>query len=229
MFGKDITERKKVEEELRKSLSEKEALLRELYHRTKNNMSLINAMLGIEAGYIDDSRLREAFEETQDRIRSMALVHEKLYDARDLSHVNMNEYIVSLMSVMMSEYGISPERVRFAPTMDDVFVLIDTAIPCGLILNELISNSLKYAFPSGRSGRIGVDLHRAPDGRIDLAVSDDGVGPPPGFDIKRDGRVGLQTVLVLAEKQLDAQVDFDTRQGFSCRMQFLDDQYEPRV
>jgi PAS domain S-box-containing protein len=229
IISHDITERKLADEQIKKALAEKETLLRELYHRTKNNMGVINALLGLQASYFEDKRLRHAFEETQNRIRSMALVHQKLYESKDLSFINLKDYINDLTELMTHTYAILPSQVRFEVDMEDVHVLIDTAIPCGLILSELISNALKYAFPEGRSGKIQVHLHRLANGEIELGVCDDGVGFPEDFDVRGDGHMGMQTLFILAESQLMAKVDFKTRQGVSFQMQFKDNLYEARV
>ena len=225
----DITERKQAEEQLKKSLVEKETLLRELYHRTKNNMSVIIALLELQCEYYDSELLRKAYKDAQNRIRFMALVHQKLYDASDLSHINLKDYINSLVALLLTGYTLSPGQVSFVSEMEDVFVLIDTAIPCGLILNELISNSLKHAFPDERKGEIKVRLCRSEDGEIQLGVCDTGVGLPDGFDFQRDGRMGLQTVFILAEQQLKAQICFSTEKGVLCSLRFRDNLYQPRV
>jgi PAS domain S-box-containing protein len=229
VFGRDITERKQAEEQIKKSLAEKETLLRELYHRTKNNMNVIIALLEMQSSYFEEERLKIAFTEAQNRIRSMALVHHRLYETSDLSQINLKDYIDNLMTLLMGSYSIFPERVSFVPKMEDVPVLIDTAIPCGLILNELISNALKYAFPAGRTGQITVELYRMENGEIQLGVSDDGVGLPPGFDIKRDGHLGMNNIFLLGEKQLRAKVSFSTEHGVACHLQFKDDLYQPRI
>ena len=226
---RDITERKRAEEQIKKALAEKENLLRELYHRTKNNMGVIIALLELQSGYFDDERLQAAFTDTENRIRSMALVHQKLYETSDLSHINLKDYINELMQLLMNSYRTSPERVSFVVDMEDVLVLIDTAIPCGLVLNELISNAFKHAFPAGKAGQITVYLRRLENGAIQLRVADDGVGLPPGFDVSRDGQMGLKTIFALAEHQLKAQVSFDTQQGVSCQLQFKDNLYQPRI
>jgi two-component sensor histidine kinase/HAMP domain-containing protein len=170
------------EAQIRKSLSEKETLLRELHHRTKNNMGVIIALLELQALDIDDARLNDAIAETTGRIRSMALVHQKLYEARDLSHINLREYIEELALLLTASYLVPPARLSTIHELEDISVLIDTAIPCGLILNELISNALKYAFPGGRKGEIRLELRKLEGGEIRLRVSDDGVGLPEGFD-----------------------------------------------
>jgi PAS domain S-box-containing protein len=226
---RDISERKEAEVRLKNALVEKETLLRELYHRTKNNMQTINAILDLQSDSVGDERLRTILTETQNRIRSMALVHQKLYEARDLSHVNLKDYIIDLTGLLTTSYRISPDRLTLHSEMDDVLVTIDTAIPCGLILNELISNTLKHAFPSDRPGVIRIRLDRTEGGEIRMRVADDGVGPPPGFDFRRDGRMGLQTVFLLAETQLEGRVSFESKPGVVCELQFPDDLYVARV
>ncbi len=131
--------------------------------------------------------------------------------------------------LLMASYRISPGRLSFITEMDDVWVLIDSAIPCGLILNELISNALKHAFPADRAGEIRIQLGQTASGEIYLRVADNGVGVPPGFDFRRDGHLGLQTIFTLGENQLKGQVTFDTANGVACRLQFRDDLYQPRV
>ena len=223
----DISERKKAEEKIERSLAEKEALLRELYHRTKNNMAVIVALLGLQADAIDDDRLKTEFAEAQNRIRSMSLVHQKLYDAQDLSHINLKDYINDLVDLMLKSYAISPARISVISDMEDVFVLIDSAIPCGLVLNELISNALKYAFTDERSGEIRIRLRKTE--QIEFDIADNGVGVPAGFDFRRDGHLGIQTVFMLVENQLQGRVIFDTRQGVACQVMFQDIYYQPRV
>ena len=225
----DIEERKLSEQRIQASLVEKETLLREIYHRTKNNMGVINALLGLQADRFNDTRLQQAFSDTQDRIRSMALVHKKLYEGRDLSRVNLRDYIADLVPAMLASYGGLENRVTFVPDMEDVFVLIDAAIPCGLILNEFISNALKHAFPGGRRGSISIRLSRGDSRRIRLVVGDDGVGLPPGFDPHRDGHMGMQNIFGLAEIQLDARVECLATEGLSWSLEFDDNRYQPRV
>jgi two-component sensor histidine kinase len=227
--ARDITERKQAEEQVKKALAEKEALLRELYHRTKNNMQVIIALLKMQASNLTDARLQAILQDTQNRIHSMALVHQKLYEAHDLSRVNLKEYIGDLVNLLMSSYRVSPDRVSLVSEMDDLFVLIDTAIPCGLILNELLSNALKHAFPADRTGEIRIQLGRTRSGEIQLQVADNGVGVPQGFDFRRDGWMGLRTVFVIGESQLEGQVRFEANKGVLCQIRFRDDLYRPRV
>jgi two-component sensor histidine kinase len=220
IFAKDITERKKAEDQIQRSLLEKETLLRELYHRTKNNMNVIISMLKLQSREIEDARLKEAFSETEDRIISMSLVHEKLYEAQDLSHINLKEYFEDLTRQIMANYNLSNKLPSLSLYMDDVYVLIDTAIACGLIVNELISNTLKYAFPSGQAGEIAIRLRQEDNNEISLIVSDNGIGLPSGFDVKRDGHLGLRLIESLARGKIRAKVVFNTDHGLSCQLRF---------
>lgn len=208
--------------ELHKSLMEKQTLLRELYHRTKNNMNVIISMLKLQSREIGDARLKKAFGETEDRIISMSLVHEKLYEAQDLSHINLKEYFEDLIKHIIANYNLSNDPPTLSLDMQNVFVLIETAIACGLIVNELISNTLKYAFPSGRAGEIRVLLHQDENEEITLVVSDNGIGLPPEFDAKRDGHLGMRLIDSLARGKLRTEAVLETDRGVSCRLVFMD-------
>ncbi|HUX41512.1 MAG TPA: histidine kinase dimerization/phosphoacceptor domain -containing protein [Rectinemataceae bacterium] len=227
--GEDITEWRRAEDRIQRSLVEKEALLRELHHRTKNNMGVIIGLLDLQAEGTRDDGLRLAFSDIQDRIRSMALVHQKLYESGDLSRINLREYIADLANRLTASYRVDQGTIAIDTDMEDVFVLIDTAIPCGLILNELISNALKHAFPRQSSGTLLLGLRRLPDGLIRLEVADDGIGPPPGFDPRENGRMGMQTIFALGEEQLKGKITFETDRGFSCRLAFRDDAFRPSI
>jgi PAS domain S-box-containing protein len=222
VFGQDITERKKAEEQISRSLSEKEVLLRELYHRTKNNMSVIISILRLQANEIGDTRLKEAFAVSIDRIRSMSVVHDKLYDTGDLSHIDLKDYIKELANRLIATYSSPDKRPSLILEMDSASVTLDTAISCGLIANELVTNAVKYAFTGTRTGEIKVTLNRDHEDRICLTISDDGIGPAPGFDVERDGRLGLRLVNTLARRKLRAQIEFKTDRGLSCRLVFAD-------
>lgn len=223
VFAKDITGRKEAEDRIRRSLSEKETLLQELYHRTKNNMNVIISMLKLQSRETGDPRLTKAFAETEGRIISMSLVHEKLYESHDLSRINLREYFEDLAKQVLGNYGIANRLPSLALDLEDVYVAIDTAVSCGLIVNELISNALKYAFPDGREGKIGIGLSKGGDGEIVLVVSDDGVGPPPGFDAKRDGHLGMRLIENIARGRIRAEVAFDFDRGASCRLRFREE------
>lgn len=222
VFGQDITERKRAEEQISRSLSEKEILLREIYHRTKNNMSVIISLLRLQSNAIGDARLKEAFMVSIDRILSMSMVHDKLYMTSDLAHIDLRDYIRDLTKRLLNSYSLPGNRPSLVLEMDGLHVMLDTAINCGLIVNELVSNSIKYAFPEGRAGEIKIQLNRGDEGRICLTVSDNGVGMPPGFDLKRDGQLGLRLISSLAHGKLRTRPEFGTDRGFSCRLIFTE-------
>ena len=157
-FVTDISERKRGEESIRRSLMEKEALLRELYHRTNNNMNVINSLLAMESAGFEDARVLEAFADTENRILSMAFVHQELYESRDLSSISMEAYTKQMLAHLAAHYAACASRVSLVSRIDNIRLLIDFAIPCGLILNELVSNSLKHGYPEGRAGTIAVDF-----------------------------------------------------------------------
>jgi len=227
--GEDITERLRAEGQIRKSLAEKETLLRELHHRTKNNMGVVIAMLDLQAEEIGDERLRDAFGDTKNRIRTMALVHQKLYEAQDLSRIDLGEYLGELAKLLAASFHLTRGAIGIESDMGEVPVLIDTAIPCGLILNELVSNAVRHAHPEGGPGKLSLRLGRLESGAILFEASDDGIGFPAGFDPRKNGSLGIQTILALAEKQLGGKVRFDSDRGVSCRIEFRSDLYRPRV
>ena len=229
IYGHDITERKLAEEQIRKSLKEKEILIRELYHRTKNNMQVISSILRLRARSLKDTRLQNAFNEIESKILSMALVHQKLYESKDLSQLNLKDYIISLIVLIKQLYHDFMRHISIRTNMKDIHVLIDMAIPLGLVVNELLTNAIKHAFPHGRQGEIQVNLNVIPGNSLVLKISDNGAGLPEDFDFKKDGHLGLQTVFDLVENQLDGKIKVINRKGLSYRMSFAEELYEPRV
>lgn len=225
----DITERKQAEERLSRSLQEKDALLRELYHRTKNNMAVIIAMLDLQAAIIGDDNLTAAFTAAERRIQSMAIVHQKLYEAMDLSRINLGSYIRDLVEYARQSYCQTTSKVEIVEELQDVGILIDSAVPCSLVLNELLSNAFLHAFPGGRSGTIRVGLRKDEDDTIEIMVEDDGVGLPAGFDWQQGGQFGLQTVLNLGSYQLHGDISLASGSGVAWRVRFKDNLYQPRV
>ena len=196
-----VAERKQAEEQVKKSLQEKEILLRELYHRTKNNMQVICSMLALQSQYTKDEQVLKIFEETENRIKSMALVHQKLYQSKNLSSIDLKDYISDFTDFLVKDHRVESNRISFIFDMDSVLVLIDTAIPCGLVLNELISNSLKHAFPGDMEGEIRIRLKKTEEGEIELRVSDNGVGVTKDFDFRQSDTLGVQTLIKhLSEK-----------------------------
>jgi PAS domain S-box-containing protein len=200
----EIAERKRVELRMMSSLQEKEVLLKEIHHRVKNNLQIISSLLSLQSEKICGQDPVKTFRESQDRIRSMALIHEKLYQARDISHVDFAEYARSLTAYLSRSYVTGP-GIRLVVDIDGISLDIDKAIPCGLIINELVSNSLKYAFPDRRPGEIRIRLTGDGDGYA-LVVEDNGTGLPPGLDFRNTPSLGLQLVNTLVE-QLEGRID----------------------
>jgi two-component system, sensor histidine kinase PdtaS len=203
---RDITERKREEEKIRASLREKEILLKEIHHRVKNNLQIISSLLNLQSAHIRDPRALEVFKEGQGRVRSMALIHEKLYQSADLARVDFSEYIRNLAAYLFRSYEVNAGAVTLNVEAEDVLLGVDTAIPCGLIINELVSNSLKHAFPGATRGAINITLRPGGGERLTLCVSDDGVGLPEGFDLLDTPSLGLQLVNTLA-RQLGGEVE----------------------
>ena len=216
---RDITERKREEERLKSSLREKEVLLKEIHHRVKNNLQIISSLLNLQSGHIRDPRALEVFKEGQGRVRSMALIHEKLYQSDDLARVDFHEYISNLAAYLFRSYEVNSGAVTLNVESEDVLLGVDTAIPCGLIINELVSNSLKHAFPGGAGGSINIRLRPAGAERLTLAVSDDGVGLPPDFDVRNTPSLGLQLVNTLA-RRLGGEVEVARGAGAEFKITF---------
>jgi PAS domain S-box-containing protein len=208
---RDITDRKVVEDKLRASLKEKEVLLKEIHHRVKNNLQIVSSMLSLQMGQIRDGRARELFMESQARVRSIALFHEKLYQSKDLARLDISEYLKGLATGLFATYGVNPDQVALSIRVEDIPLGVDAAITCGLIVNELLSNSLKHAFPRGRSGHVGIDLH-GEGPRVTLEVADDGIGFPADLDFRSQGTLGLRLVCILAE-QVRGTIELDRREG----------------
>jgi PAS domain S-box-containing protein len=216
--------RKEAEARLKASLEEKEVLLKEIHHRVKNNMQVISSLLNLQARQIKDPLVLEAFKESQRRIRSMALIHERLYQSSDLSRIEFSQYLRNLASHLFQSYQADASRIRVKMETEEVLLNINTAIPCGLIVNELISNVLKHAFPDGRSGELEIVLRRAAGGGYVILVRDDGIGLPPGLDIRRTETLGMQIVSTLVG-QIDGRLNPDSpknQRGAAFELQFRD-------
>ena len=209
---RDITARKIADESIRASLREKEVLLKEIHHRVKNNLQVVSSLLGLQSRTIEDSVTRKKFQESQNRIHSMALIHESLYQSENLSEIDFPAYIDQLAAHLFRSYGADPAHVKISPSIDNVRLPIDSAVPCGLVVNELVSNSLKYAFPEGRSGQIRIELKGGDSRHIRLEVSDDGVGLPEGLDIYSTKSLGFRLVRTLAD-QLGASMEIESKRG----------------
>jgi PAS domain S-box-containing protein len=221
----DITERKRAEDRIRASLREKEVLLKEIHHRVKNNLQIISSLLDLQTEYIKDKRALRVFNETQGRVRSMALIHEVLYQSEDLSKIDFVEYIRNLGAYLLQSYGIKSNKVKLNIDVENTSMGIDNAIQCGLIINELVSNSLKHAFPGRKKGEIRISLHLNDNGRdasgrpYTLTVGDNGVGLPKGLDFQNTESLGLEIVTTLV-KQLKGTIELDRNGGTAFKIVF---------
>jgi two-component sensor histidine kinase len=187
-------ERRKAQEQIKASLKEKEVLLKEIHHRVKNNLQIICSLLDLQAEHLTDTKVIEVFQESQNRIQSMALIHEKLYQSDDLATINFADYINELITNLCYSYEVHLDAISLKTNIEPIVLDIDTAIPCGLIVNELVSNSLKYAFPFGYRGELCIELHSVSEHEFILIVSDTGIGLPKDLDFKNTKSLGLQLV-----------------------------------
>jgi PAS domain S-box-containing protein len=214
----DITERKRAQEQLTASLQEKEVLLKEIHHRVKNNLQVICSLLDLQSDYIEDEQTLQMFKDSRARVRSMALIHERLYQAQDLTRINFAEYVRSLTNSLFHSYGTQAVGVTLKVNVEDVLLDIDRAIPCGLIINELVSNALKYGFPDGQEGEICIELFSASD-EFTLVVRDNGVGFPQDLDFRKTKTLGLKLVTTLA-KQLRGAIELQRNGGTEFKLRF---------
>jgi len=217
----DITDLKKKEAHIIASLKEKEILLKEIHHRVKNNMQVMSSLIKLQWGNTKDDSLRAMLLDSHNRIRAMALVHEKLYQSGDLSGVGLKEYVRGLTAALRRSYGPGKGNIHIRTTGDDIRLPIDKAIPCGLVINELVSNALKYAFPAemGR-GDMEVCLNGREEGVVEITVRDNGTGIPDEIDIHKAGTLGLQLVKMLVEDQLEGNLELDRSAGTEFRIVF---------
>ncbi|MFC1585426.1 PAS domain S-box protein [Fibrobacterota bacterium] len=216
----DITDRQRAEERLKEALKEKEVLMRELHHRAKNNMQVITSLFNLQAKNSPDENVKKILRESQNRIRSMALVHEKLHQARNINFVNIGDYISSLVKHLLHSYGSRETRIKPEFHISEMMLDINRAIPCGLIINELVSNSLQHAFRNRKEGIVEVSLAWAGKHEACLVVRDDGDGMPEDFSLKGNGTLGIKLVNVLACNQLRGQIHMSRENGTSFRITF---------
>jgi PAS domain S-box-containing protein len=216
---RDVTLAKVQDRALRASLREKEILLKEVHHRVKNNLQVISSLLNLQASYLPTAELRGLLAESQARVQSIALVHEQLYQSHDLAHIDFEAYIRVLVGGVFQAQTRLGQPIACVIEAGHILLDVDTSVPCGLIVNELITNALKHAFPGGRAGQIVVRLARLAVDRFELCVSDDGVGLPEGLDPRHTTSLGLELVFTLAE-QLAAEVAVEREHGTLFRFQF---------
>ena len=217
----EVEERLRAEEEIKRSLAEKEALLQEIHHRVKNNLQIVSSLIDLQARHTEDEQTLEMFRESRDRIRTMALVHEKLYQSNDLAHIDLPGYIRTLATDLMHSYSINTNQIESDIHIDDIALGIDMAIPCGLIINELLSNALKYAFPDNRSGCITLELRQVQPGAYLLRVADNGAGLPEGMDYEKTDSLGLKLVVSLV-RQLRGKIELLRDSGTTYEIRFAE-------
>lgn len=215
----DITQRRQAEEKMKASLKEKEVLLQEIHHRVKNNMQIISSLLNLQSNALIDKKTIELFRESRNRIRSMALIHEKLYQSQNLAQINFGEYIETLVTHLFHTYKIDLSVIKLKTELNDVHLDINTAIPCGLIMNELVSNSLKHAFPDGKKGDIKIFLKKRTNGRVSLSIIDNGIGFAQKYNPKNPKTLGLQIVNDLVH-QINGKLYFQDKRGAHFRIEF---------
>lgn len=203
---------------LARSLAEKEVLIQEVHHRVKNNLAVIASLLRLQATSMPDQLLFAALRESQNRVESMALIHEQLYTNGDLREVDLANHASLLASSLFHSYGVDAERISWRVDVEPLRLGVDQAIPAGLILNELVSNALKHAFPNGRRGSVVIEGRRG-EGRIVLAVHDDGVGVPPGIERVRPNSLGMQIIQILS-RQLKGSFELACRQPATFKISF---------
>lgn len=216
---RNVTERVQAQEKIQRSLEEKEILLKEVHHRVKNNMQIISSLLNLHSVSISDLRTRSLFLESQNRVKSMALVHELLYQTQDLARIDMARYTERLISVLQSSFAAKTNRIAISSKISNISLDIDSAIPCGLIINELVTNALKHAFDQHRRGHIQITLEWSGDKTMTLAVSDDGKGAPNDLLVETRPTLGLSLVQALSE-QLKGTIHINTQKGTTVAVTF---------
>ncbi len=243
---RDITDGKRIADELKASLKEKEVLLKEIHHRVKNNLQIISSLLNLQSGYVEDQKTLEILKQCENRVGAMALIHEQLYQSQDLAQIEFAGYIKTLVANLLSSYDIRSDvededrvsGIAVKIDVDNIFLSVDAAIPCGLIINELVSNSLKYAFPLGKkradaskevssgkhcigSGKICIELHAGNNNYLTLRISDDGIGFPKDLDFRNTESLGLQIVIALTD-QLEGTIELNRNNGTKFEIKFYE-------
>ncbi len=216
---RDITERQFANEKLKAALNEKEILLKEVYHRVKNNLQVVSSLINLQARHVKNEEALNLLKQSADRIKAMALLHEKLYQSKDLAKIDFNAYVGSLIDSLLYSFGSHANRISIKTHIKDIFLDIDTAIPCGLIINELLSNAIQHAFPNSQQGVIEIGFTREQH-EFKLVISDNGIGLPDGLNIKKCKSLGLQLVARLANDQLRGRMSIDENSKTSFTIHF---------
>ena len=216
----DNTERKEYEKSIRHSLKEKDVLLKEIHHRVKNNLQIISSMLNLQSSYVTGSGTKEILKDSQQRIASMSLIHETIYRNSDFSAINFSDYIQSIASNLVQSYSNPQTHVELITELSAVSINLDQSIPCGLIVNELVSNAMKYAFVGRKKGKLTIKITLHPESKVELTIKDDGVGLPDSWDITQSNSLGLSLVQALTE-QLDGTLTTHVNKGTSHTLSFI--------
>ncbi|MCK4810885.1 MAG: sensor histidine kinase, partial [Methanosarcinales archaeon] len=211
---------KRAEDRIKASLKEKEVLLREIHHRVKNNLQVVSSLLDMQARGARNKDTIDALTESQNRINAMALIHAQLYESGDLAEINMKGFVNKLLVQLFQSYPVKDTEITRTVSVADYPVPISMAVPVGLIVNELLSNALKHAFVGRKEGQIEVSLTASEEGKINLMVSDDGVGLPPGFDINETGTLGLRLIKILTEDQLHGTLEVISEDEATFNIEF---------
>lgn len=219
IFSRDISEKINSETELREALKEKEVLLKEVHHRVKNNLQVISSILNLQTGYLKDKATINILKECQNRIKTMAYIHESLYQTKDFLQINFGEYIINLVKNLFYSYDANQQKIKANFDVDTIFLNLDTSIPCGLIINELVSNAFKYAFDDGREGFISVKVKKIEDNKIKMQITDNGKGMPANIDFRKTESLGLQLVNILSE-QINATLTLNQTNGTTFEIIF---------
>ena len=216
---RNIKGRKHAEEQIKTSLREKEVLLRELHHRVKNNVQVMASLLRLQTGHIKNEKMQEMIGSYLSRIQSMGIIHEKLYQSEDIARINLPHYIHSLVNHLFHTYGVKPNAVELRVEMEDLYLDINRAIPLGLIINEIVSNSLKHGFPASKRGEVFITLQSTDEGKAVLEIRDTGVGIPNDINLKNPRSLGLQLVNDLVN-QIGGHFELTRNKGTIFRITF---------
>lgn len=229
LFERQVTEKELLESEqqLRRSLDEKEALLKEIHHRVKNNLQIVSSLLYLQEDAMQDPKGIEMLRESQNRVKSMAIIHEQLYGTDDLAKIDFGRYVHSLSANLFDAYGLDPARLTLNVQADDISLGIDKAVPCGLIINELVSNAIKHAFPQETkgAGTIEIGIRLLTPGKMEIVVADDGVGLAEVSGDKCRNGLGRQLIDTLTA-QLDGKLTVETEKG--TRFSIIINTHEPK-
>jgi len=221
----EVERRMRVEDHLTASLKEKDVLLSEIHHRVKNNLQIITSLLALQATRVDDEKVRDALSDCQNRVRSIALIHERLYRSRDVAKVDFAEYLQDVLKAFRQTNWERTVSIAITTHVEEICLGISLAIPCSLIINELVTNCLKHAFPDGRRGTVTIGFRREGEDRYVLQVHDDGVGLPPDLDYRSTSSLGLQLVVNLTELQLQGSLQVASGPGTTFTVRFRDPEH----